>query len=481
MSNRMSNKLLKKELPCFDKLRINGRFLQSSQTIRIFLLALLTIISLARPATAQESPASTSQAAATSEEATLFPVPSYGGDLWSRSFLTGDWGGLRSTLAKNGVQLEIETMHVFQDVSSGGVNQTGRYSGTADITLKLDSQKLGLWPGGFLLVHAEAAFGNPVNPFSGGILPVNTKPVMTLPARDEMVLPHVVLTQFLSEKFAVFLGKLDTTGGDANEFAHGKGDRKFMNLAFSMNPTLLRLVPYAPLGMGFVFLPNKDVILTFSAVDTEGVPNKGGFHTLFQDPTTLASELRVTVRPFGLTGHQLIGGGWSNGPFTSINQDPRTIIGSILFGTPPKKESNSWSVYYNFDQYLYTEKDDPSQGIGIFGRFGISDGKANPFHQFYSIGFGGKGIIPTRDRDHFGIGYYYLQFSDHIVAALRRRLSLDHEQGGELFYNIELLPWLHVTPDIQIIGPSRRIGTLLVPGKRIDTAVVTGFRIKIDF
>jgi hypothetical protein len=29
------------------------------------------------------------------EEATLFPVPDYTGDLWERPRLTGDWGGLR--------------------------------------------------------------------------------------------------------------------------------------------------------------------------------------------------------------------------------------------------------------------------------------------------------------------------------------------------------------------------------------------------
>jgi hypothetical protein len=67
----------------------------------------------------------------------------------------------------------------------------------------------------------------------------------TLPARDEMVLSHVVFTRFLSEKFAVALGKLDTTGGDANEFAHGRGDEKFMNLAFSFNPVALRNAPYS--------------------------------------------------------------------------------------------------------------------------------------------------------------------------------------------------------------------------------------------
>jgi hypothetical protein len=33
------------------------------------------------------------------EEATLFPVPDYDGDLWERSYLTGNWGGTRSRLA----------------------------------------------------------------------------------------------------------------------------------------------------------------------------------------------------------------------------------------------------------------------------------------------------------------------------------------------------------------------------------------------
>ena len=350
------------------------------------------------------------------------------------------------------------------------------------MVLKLDSQKLGLWPGGFLFVEAQVPFGNTVSPYSGGVLPVNALLAMTAPAINEIILPHLYFTQFLSEKFGVVLGKLDTTGGDANEFAHGRGDNKFMNLAFAFNPVILRLGPYAPLGMGLFFLPDKDVIYTFSAFDTQGRPNTSGFNTLFKDPTTLANELRITVRPFGLTGHQLVGVMWGNKPFTSLNQDPRTTIGNILVDTPLKGDSNSWAVYYNFDQYLYTKGEDPSQGIGIFGRVGLADPKTNPFQQFYSIGFGGRGIIPARDKDQFGIGYYYLKFSHDIETSLRQQLSLDHEQGGEIFYNIAVFPWLHVTPDLQIIGPSRKtLGTPLDPGKKIGTAVVAGLRVKVDF
>ncbi len=177
------------------------------------------------------------------QEATLFPVPDLTSGIWERAKLTGDWGGLRSKMADNGVQLDVDTVHMFQNVTSGGIDTTGKYIGTAEIVLKLDSQKMGLWPGGFLLVRGEAAFREGVNLSTGALIPVNTEPILQLPARNEMVLSHVVFTQFLSEKFAVALGKLDTTDGDANEFAHGKGDEKFMNLAFSFNQVALQTAP----------------------------------------------------------------------------------------------------------------------------------------------------------------------------------------------------------------------------------------------
>jgi porin len=419
-------------------------------------------------------------------EATLFPIPDFTSDIWHRAKLTGDWFGLRTQMANHGIQLDVDNVHTIQGVSGGGLDSTTRYLGNAEVLLKLDSQKMGLWPGGFLLVRGEAPFGTGVNLATGALLPVNTRPILSSPARDEMVLSHVVFTQFLSEKFAVALGKLDTSIGDANEFAHGRGDEKFMNLAFSLDPVALRTVPYSALGMGFVFLPIKDLITTFSVIDTEGVTTRTGFDTLFKNGTTLASEARLTVKPFGFTGHHLISALWSNKDFVSSSQDPRVIIGHILVGTPVRRASGSWAFMYNFDQYFYQDTKDPTQGIGVFGRFGISDGKANPVAQFYSFGFGGKGMIPTREQDRFGIGYYYLKVSgdlrDALPPLLLKRIGLDHEQGVELFYNIAITPWLHLTPDLQFIDSGRNKSPILTAGgKSIGTAVVSALRIKIDF
>ena len=63
-----------------------------------------------------------------------------------------------------------------------------------------------------------------------------------------------------------------------------------------------------------------------------------------------------------------------------------------------------------------------------------------------------------------------------------RRIGLDHEQGAELFYNVAITPWLHLTPDLQIIDSARNKAPIISANRKpIDTAVVAGLRVKIDF
>ncbi len=197
------------------------------------------------------------------------------------------------------------------------------------------------------------------------------------------------------------------------------------------------------------------------------MPGKVGFDDAFDGGVVIASELRLSVKPFGLPGHQLVAGTWSNRDFTSLGQNFRRLfIEAIISEAPPSLEEakTSWSFYYNFDQYLYVEDGDPSQGVGIFGRYGVADKDTNPIENFYSVGIGGKGIFPGRDNDTFGIGYYYMNSSG--------KFREEHAgQGCEIYYNFELTPWFHVTPDFQIIDPAIRA---------VETDFITGIRFKID-
>jgi hypothetical protein len=91
---------------------------------------------------------------------------------------------------------------------------------------------------------------------------------------------------------------------DMNEFAHGKGETQFMNLAFNLNPIIALTVPYSILGSGLVLLPTEDLkqaIVSFFFRSSTGKASTGGFDDLNDDNSTFASEGRVIANLPGLT------------------------------------------------------------------------------------------------------------------------------------------------------------------------------------
>src|SRR5262249_32524148 len=98
----------------------------------------------------------------------------YSGNFFERSPLTGDWGGARNDLAAKGITFDATVTQVTQGVMSGGKSGVWEYGGRGDLTANLDTQKLGLWPGGFLSVELEGNWDDSVNFNTGSINPPNT-------------------------------------------------------------------------------------------------------------------------------------------------------------------------------------------------------------------------------------------------------------------------------------------------------------------
>ena len=397
----------------------------------------------------------------------------YSGSLWDRSTLTGDWLGERNELANKGVTFDLTLTQIWQKVTEGGRDKNGEYSARYNATMNMDFQKAGLWPGAFLMVEVEGRYtDNSANRNTGALIPVNTSAVYPEPGEggEQLTVPAAVFTQFLSESFGVFGGKLDTVmTSDKNEFAHGKGDTQFMNMAFNLNPALAIVAPQYTWGGGVVLLPTENPnewVVSFAAMKTLGEASTSGIDDIDNGPTTLGAETRLTTDFFDMTGHQLVGYAHSDKNFTSLDQD---IRGILIEGLPVGTNDDSWAAYYNFDQYFYEPQKGSGRGAGLFGRFGTTDGEANPVHYFASAGIGGKGICPDRPLDRFGIGYYYLWMANQDVPQI---LGFGDTQGVEAFYNIALTKWVYLTPDIQVIDPSQR---------NVDTAVVIGARLQMVF
>jgi phosphate-selective porin len=139
-----------------------------------------------------QAPATTGQSAGEPTAGAEAKSPSHGpysGDLWKRSTLTGDWGGFRNELAAKGVTVDLNLTQVYQGIVGGGKEDAWKYGGRGDLTFNVDTQKLGLWPGGFLTVEVEGNFGESINKLTGTILPVNTNQMFPLPSGDNLNVP----------------------------------------------------------------------------------------------------------------------------------------------------------------------------------------------------------------------------------------------------------------------------------------------------
>ena len=300
----------------------------------------------------------------------------YSGDLWSRSTLTGDWGGFRNEWAAKGVTIDMDTIHIGQGVVNGGKSGAWQYGGRGDLDVNVDSQKLGLWPRWIFQRRARGELGLVRQPEHRSANTGETSQILPLPPGDIFGVPAWNFTQFLSPYFGLTLGKYATvtdTSGDMNEFAHGKGDIQFMNLALNFYPGFAFTVPYSTLGTGVIVLPTKDpqeAIVGLLVMSANGQANTSGFEDLNGNAISVAGEGRVRTDFFGLTGHQLFGTTYSNKKFKSIDQR----LGSIIEIRTLRPEKGSWNIYYNFDQYLYELKKGVDRGVGVFGRLGVSDG-----------------------------------------------------------------------------------------------------------
>ncbi len=410
------------------------------------------------------------------ENPRLVPCVDYTGDLSQRAAMTGDWGGVRQQMMDKGFRFDLSLTQMLQGNVSGGVSKRATYSGGLRLDMDLDTGAAGLWPGGMFHVRGETKYGTNNNPYAGSLMPVNNNALYPMPTRDTACLSEAYYMQFVAPWLGFVAGKMSPR--DTNVFSHDETEQ-FSNSAFNFNPVLGTTIPLDCLAAGVILRPTDWFMLTTMLLDTDGTSSISGFDTAFERGTSIFQQAEFGIKPFGQEGHQRLSWNWTDKARVKLRQDPSLIIRDIVLeklglGSGPSvdRSGSDWCMMYDFDQYVYTKPGTKDQGIGLFGRFGFDDGSVNPVQYFYSLGVGGKGMIPGRDNDTFGVGYYYIAVSNKLGPILDT-LTASDEQGVELYYNIAVTPWLHITPDIQVIDSGRN--------KYSDTAVVFGLRMKIDF
>lgn len=412
----------------------------------------------------------------------LLPLPEYNGDIWTRDFLLDGWGGARTGWADQGVQVDVDFVQTLQSVVDGGRDTGTRYGGSLDYIVMFDLMRMGLVPGAFVKFRAESRYGEFVNDIAGPILPVSLDGYFPLTDEPDENIPFTItdLTyyQYLSKEFAVFAGKFDTLDGDPNEFASGRGNTQFQNASFVFNPAITGLVPYSTLGWGLIWQPNADLTISSSMYNTADSSTTTGFDD-FGDGWTWSTEIDLQYSLGELPGGQNLGFvyAWDN-EFLDLS-------GRFIFtpgeGLVAPTTDNATAVYWSMWQYLSTEEKANGplnltngtpdlQGVGVFSRVGLADDDVLPFSWTFSVGLGGRGIIPDRDYDTFGIGYAYANMeSTRLTDALNVESSA---QAFEGYYSIAITPAALLSFDVQYLDAA---------SGNVDSSLVLGARLYLRF
>jgi len=391
------------------------------------------------------------------------------GDLWTRSTLTGDGFGIGTRMKDNGITLTPRITQFYQGMNSGDGDSGYEYGGKADLLLNADLSKLGFWKGLSLFVHAEYNFGESANGRGGTLMPVNVALMFPgIKGADRTDLSSVYFKQSFGDSVSLILGKISIIDYCVPKpFMGGGGIDSFWNIVFSAPPS--GTVPASFLG-AILSVRTEPATFGLWVYDPNSALNRSGLEDPFND-VTIRGSVSFPVTIAGLSGHQGLAVSYS----TKNGTDYETVDDE-LFAPPAQRgtvgtKKDRYYFSYTFDQYLYQSKENPKEGVGLFGQFAMSDGNPNPLYLLAFGGVGGTGLIPGRSRDNWGAGYYYSVLGHALKHSLAPVVTIRDEQGWEFFYNLSVTPWLTLGADLQIIKPSLAD----------DTAVFAGLRTVIRF
>ena len=385
---------------------------------------------------------------------------------WTRrETLSGDWDGSRSSLEQRGIAIKPRLTQFVQGMTAGDGPHGGEYGGKADVLVYADLGKLGLWQGFSMTVHAEYNFGNSVNGRGGVAIPVNT--ALEFPGidgSDAFDFSSVYFTQRFGDSVSVVFGKINMIDmAQTRPFMGGAGIDAFWNLTFTAPPS--GTVP--PYLFGALARFQTDVATYHLWVyDPVSVANRSVFDNPFGDGVNIRGTVEIPVTLADLPGHQGFIALYSTQPGTDLASLDGILLPSPVPGTIQIKDSRYYFAW-TFEQQIYRPANDAAAGWGLFGQLGVSDGNPNGLRWSLLAGIGGKGLIPGRSNDNWGIGYYYDSFSQDLKDALAPAATLRNEQGLELFYNFALTPWCVLGFDLQVIRPALASATAVIPGMRM--------------
>ncbi len=380
-------------------------------------------------------------------------------------------------LSEQGIEVGLSATQIYQQNVRGGMSthrRAGRYSGSYDVELQVDFEKLLGIEGGRLYMLTEGKWSESQGidgPSVGSVFGVNGDGA----ARRSIDVTELWYEQiFPGRTLTVRFGKMDLTGGfehhncpvsfDCSTYA-GDENTQFLNGALINNPT----IPFPDYGLGIAvhYSPDDFWYVSAAVADAQADVRETGFRTTFTGEDYFFYVVETGVTPVLGSENGALPGAYRVG----LWYDPQPKANTD-YDSAGKSYRDDTGFYLTCDQMLAKENADAedTQGLGVFFRYGYANSEKNDVTGFFSTGFQYKGLVDGRDDDVLGFGFAHGAFSDKASTTY----TDDYEAAFELYYSAEIAPWFVVSPSIQYVqNPSG--------DDSIDDAVVLGARVLMTF
>jgi porin len=372
--------------------------------------------------------------------------------------------GLSSNDDANGVAFEaVYTSEVFSNLS-GGLKEDTEYLDNLDLVLNIDGEKVFGIPSATISLYVIANSGSDL---SGNVVG-DLQSVSNIDAPQAAKLYEAWWNQgFVNDALSLKFGLYDLnsefdvieTAGRFINSSHGIGpdfSQSGQNGPSIFPTTGLALRILAELGEGYAMLAVLDGV--------PGHPDRStGTHIRLDSDDGVLSVMEMGWLPDDASGvySKMALGLWG------YSKEFDEILN-------PGELSSSRGGYVLAERQLTQESSDPSQGLAVFGRYGVAGSEVNQLGSYLGLGVVYTGLFEGREGDQLGLAIAKANNGDEYRMAeqLAGTPVDDAETNVELTYSAQVNSWLRVQPDIQyVINPGTR--------KNFNNTTIIGVRLEI--
>ena len=428
------------------------------------------------------------------------PQPPSG--LWNQDTLTGNWGGLRTTLQNDGISLGLQEQSEVWDNSLGGRRQGTTYDGLTTASLRIDLEKLAGWSGAtfyadFFQIHGHGPSGSLVG---------NLQFVSSIEATDGNRLYDLWLEQvLLNGRLNVRVGQ----EGASDEMMIADDAAIFANASFGYpalpDSDLPDGGPNYPLASPFVrvrYQASNAITLVTAAYSDDPAPSGTGDPQL-RDHTGTTFRLNGHALLFwevwysrnkgdnapGLPGIYKLGVWYDSARFPDVLYDNAgvTLANPASDGIPLGHDGD-YAVYGIVDQTVWRRPGNSGESLAMFFQVMGAPDDRNLSNLFIEAGLNWKGPF-GRGSDSAGIAVSYegiggaaRRYSEELAALNGYGTTYaSNETVIEATYVYQVAPWWILQPDAQyVVNPGAGIPNGF-GSKVLSNAFVIGVRTTVTF